>query len=225
VLVKTCTLCKTEKPIADFFKAAREKDGLQHRCKACDAKTGAAYRAANAEKDRQRHAKYHAANKAKLNKKTSDWQKKNRDKCRARSRKYYHANKEVVAARMKAWEEKNPDWKRTYTKKWRAENTEHRKAYEDKYWRANKALVYAKTARRRAAKAKATVLWADKAKIFLIYAQCVEMSAETGIEHHVDHIVPLQSPIVCGLHWEGNLQIITGSENSKKCNSYWPDMP
>ena len=42
---------------------------------------------------------------------------------------------------------------------------------------------------------------------------------------HVDHIVPLNSPIVCGLHNEFNLQIIPPATNYHKSNNYWPDMP
>jgi hypothetical protein len=42
---------------------------------------------------------------------------------------------------------------------------------------------------------------------------------------HVDHIVPLQSEIVCGLHGEANLQLLTETENKVKSNKLWPDMP
>ena len=42
---------------------------------------------------------------------------------------------------------------------------------------------------------------------------------------HVDHIVPLQSALVCGLHCEANLEIIPGAANEAKKNYWWPDMP
>lgn len=49
--------------------------------------------------------------------------------------------------------------------------------------------------------------------------------AATGIEWDVDHIVPLQSKIVCGFHNEFNLAVITAKENNAKRNYYWPNMP
>ena len=47
----------------------------------------------------------------------------------------------------------------------------------------------------------------------------------TGIQWDVDHVIPLQSDTVCGLHNEFNLAVITAQENGRKKNLYWPDMP
>jgi len=33
---KPCSVCKTEKPLTDFYKSAKEKTGYGNRCKACD---------------------------------------------------------------------------------------------------------------------------------------------------------------------------------------------
>ena len=44
-------------------------------------------------------------------------------------------------------------------------------------------------------------------------------------EWQVDHIVPLQHPLVQGLHVEHNLQVIPAIHNQRKGNRVWPDMP
>lgn len=58
-----------------------------------------------------------------------------------------------------------------------------------------------------------------------MYLEAKRIGQETGVKHHVDHIVPIKSPIVCGLHCEANLQILPEAENIRKGNRHWPDMP
>lgn len=75
----------------------------------------------------------------------------------------------------------------------------------------NKDMYKVNCANRRAAKLNATPKWADMDKIKEIYLNCPE-----GYE--VDHIYPLQSDLVCGLHIPINLQYLTMSENRSKGN-------
>lgn len=49
------------------------------------------------------------------------------------------------------------------------------------------------------------------------------ISAETGVEHVLDHIVPLKHSAVCGLNVPWNLQIITRAQNAAKSNKWYPD--
>ena len=64
-----------------------------------------------------------------------------------------------------------------------------------------------------------TPMWSQTSEINLVYQKAKEFNME------VDHIVPLVSDIVCGLHVWANLQLLSLQENRQKSNRIWPDMP
>ena len=67
--------------------------------------------------------------------------------------------------------------------------------------------------------------WSSRDARLEIYKVAHEMTVATGIPHEVNHIVPLQSKHVSGLHCEANLEVLTMSDNRKLKNGTWPDMP
>jgi len=79
--------------------------------------------------------------------------------------------------------------------------------------------------RRRQREARATPPWADRAAIRAIYKKAKRLSKSTGEQHVVDHIVPLDGKLVCGLHVSWNLRVIPWLENARKSWHTWPDMP
>lgn len=79
-------------------------------------------------------------------------------------------------------------------------------------------LLKASAKRREMAMRLATPLWADFVAIRAIYERCRHLTAETGVVHHVDHIVPIQGRRVCGLHLPANLRVIPARENLSKSN-------
>lgn len=78
-------------------------------------------------------------------------------------------------------------------------------------------------AKRHAAKLQRTPPWADLDAIRALHVQASRLTLETGIAHHVDHVIPLQGRLVSGLHVHTNLRIITGFDNSSKCNKFDSD--
>lgn len=104
-------------------------------------------------------------------------------------------------------------------------NVEHKKEIDRLYLQKFPEKIAAKSAKRRAYNLQATPSWADRKYIDLFYQIAKEESLELGSICHVDHIVPLKSKLVCGLHNEFNLQVLLGTENLRKSNVIWPDMP
>jgi 5-methylcytosine-specific restriction endonuclease McrA len=98
----------------------------------------------------------------------------------------------------------------------RIHHVEHREANCErarKWAKDNPAKARARGAKRRVSLRSQTPPDADLVKIVAIYEECIRVTEETGIMHHVDHIIPI---IEGGLHHEDNLQILTAEENLKK---------
>jgi len=206
--MKTCKKCGETKARSEFYADSHYHDGLKSSCKACS--KSASLRWASENPDRTRTNK-------------SAWVAENKDANRSHQRKYRSMHKEVVAKSIANWEANNPEKKEAGRKRWRERNRERYLLacrYAGRSWRVNnRGAVNAKTARRRAVIHFASVAWADGAAVKAFYDEAVRTTIESGIPHQVDHVVPLQSPFVCGLHNEFNLRVITALENQKKHNS------
>jgi 5-methylcytosine-specific restriction endonuclease McrA len=116
---------------------------------------------------------------------------------------WYHRNKDAVIARAAT----TPlEKKREYQLAWKTKNI---------VW------VRADTKARRRKHREATPPWltrAQKSDIRQLYQIAITMTKTTGEQYVVDHIVPLRSPVVCGLHVPWNLRVITQEENLQKSN-------
>lgn len=142
--------------------------------------------------------KYKKRNRNILYRKTQQWKKNNTSKVKTYMVEYRNTNREAIKASNKAWIEEN----------------------RERY----RIIKNVCNAQRRANKKCAFVKWANKQAIHSIYKQSQELTLLTGIQHHVDHIVPLVSALVCGLHCEDNLRVITATENISKSNNLVEDI-
>jgi len=122
---------------------------------------------------------------------------------KAAGKRYYEKNKELVKARANARPAE--------------ERRRHKLAYKEQNPDLYKALTSVRKRRHR----DATPKWitADqKLAIRQLYLSAIRMTEITGERYVVDHIVPLISPDVCGLHVPWNLRVITQTENLQKSN-------
>jgi hypothetical protein len=113
------------------------------------------------------------------------------------------------AERRKELHIQNPEVRATAIAKYREIHKERRSV-------SNRITASKQRAKRRLLKSEPK--WSEKQQISVVY----EKAKELGFE--VDHIVPLVSDTVCGLHVWCNLQLLALQENRTKSNKVWPDM-
>jgi alpha-galactosidase/6-phospho-beta-glucosidase family protein len=129
----------------------------------------------------------------------------------------------------RAWSANNSGTRKEYNKNYNpqyySENKENIRFKQKQYRSEHISDNNARSAKRHASKLQATPFWSETKQNQAVYKEAKRLELETGIKQHVDHIVPLISDLVCGLHVLANLRIIPASENCSKGNHHWPDMP
>ena len=211
--LKICGNCKIEKKASEFHKNCESKDKLTSQCKVCRSAKKKIYCANNQER-------IAAVNKI--------WYFENREAQLIKKRKYFADNRSDILARQKpymtAWRRENRLYLNEYDKNYRKENKDSYDSYIKPYLRQwqkdNKDIVNAKGAEHRANKINASPSWRNKETIKGFYKKAQGLTKETGVLHHVDHIVPLKGINVCGLHCEANLEVLTSTENLSKGNKF-----
>jgi len=119
------------------------------------------------------------------------------------AKRYYERNKDAVKARANA------------------RSTTDVNNYKKKYKELNPELYKALTSVRKRRHRNATPKWItaeQKLAMRNLYLKAQELTKIAGERYVVDHIIPLISPEVCGLHVPWNLRVITQEENLKKSN-------
>lgn len=133
--------------------------------------------------------------------------------------RHYSENKDRIDAVNAKWASDNREASNAIKKKWRDTNKERDRASRGVWRSQNVGKTREYCSYRRTGIKQATPAWADREEIRRIH----QLASERGLV--VDHIVPLNSPHVCGLNVPDNLRCISPELNAKKGNRYWPDMP
>lgn len=164
-----------------------------------------------------------------------DFNKDNRSKsglqafCRvcqqAKKKACYQKHLQKQKEKSLAWKKQNKEKTKIHNLTWVSKNKEKVNKKNARWRKQNKDKVNALTAKRRAQYFKATPSWVNFEDMQSFYTAAKAFQLYTGKEYHVDHIVPLNSKQVCGLHVPWNLQVLEAFANISKSNKHWPDMP
>lgn len=133
-----------------------------------------------------------------------------------RNSDYRKNNKETIKQINKTYKEKFKEYIYYSNKLYLSDesNRKNRNKTQRAWSKKNLHIGRERANRYRAQQIKATPGWLTKSDLYemkLFYKNCPD-----GYE--VDHIIPLNSKLVCGLHVLWNLQYLTASENKSKSN-------
>ena len=199
---KLCTKCLASKPRSEFHTRRASPDGLVPICKPCAIAKSTAWYLQNKDRKKIYDKKYQTLDRTK--RVQAAYRIRTRDRAAAKARKWYAENTDRAKAYAKTYFNLHRDKYLAKLREW---------------GRSNPGKVNSNTARRRALKLSATPGWANTKEIAKFYI------AARAAGFQVDHIVPLRSRLVCGLHVEANLRVIPAFDNQSKSNRAWPDMP
>lgn len=235
IQTKCCCTCKQEKPIEEFGKLAKSTDGYSGRCVMCWRVMQKAYCERHPDRVVAKRKKYYEANKkeilAKQKPKRAAYAVKNRDAILGRKKAYRLSNMDKVREGQRRWDRANLGKRKQYYEarkerdpegiraSWKKNYNKDKAVASAKAWRlANPEKVAELSADYRARKQNAKPEWANGFFIAEAYRLSKLRSQMFGFKWEVDHIVPLNGDVVCGLHVEHNLQVIPAVLNRAKSN-------
>ena len=220
-----CGACRLLKAETEFARHSDRITGSQHACKACAEQARRQDRARNPGKYRERERRRWRENKVREQARFAKWYAKNREADAEKSREWGRRNKPMVQARHVRRYAKNGALLRARSAAWRTANRGRARAKSREWQRLNPERARFNVRVRNGVQRRAQPAWADTFAMREAYDLAALRTQATGIQWQVDHAVPLINKKVCGLHCEFNLRVITASENQRKQNLRWPDMP
>lgn len=183
------------------------------------------YREEHREENKAYQKEYYADNSTELKQKSREHYNENLEYYKNYAKQYYEANKEKLLEYAReyypSYYAQNREQIKEKTKLWyHSQDEEYIKGMRKSYRESDEGRVInnALGAKRRAQKMCATPLWCETDEIRNVYAEARQKTLDSGTPYHVDHVVPLVSDKVCGLHCLANLDVIPAQENQEKGN-------
>lgn len=225
---KRCNCCKIIKPLKQFGKSKRNKDGYKCQCKDCA---------------RLKQKDYYKRNKEEINIKSkanyrnnidyyTNYGKEryieNKEEAKIYGAKYYKNHKEEKAQKAKVYRKKNKETISKRQKQYRTENKEKVTEYNRGWRKRNPDKAALANSHRTFYLKRAVPSWYDDEEEKLvkeIYLKRDELNDKLGTNFEVDHIIPInpKDKSVCGLHCWANLQLLDGEMNYQKNDQYQKD--
>lgn len=194
-------------------------------CIACSVSASREWKTANPAQMKVLQAAWQAKNRPKINAWIAKWKRKNKERVVAVGVSYRKTHAELLAKKANDWRIKNKGRVLIAARSNYKKNIEKRRDDARRWAKKHRERCAVRENARRAARISATPAWANKFFMEEAYHLAALRTKMLGYPWHVDHIVPLKSPLVCGLHVENNLQVIPAAQNMAKGNRYWPNMP
>lgn len=163
--------------------------------------------------------RYYQENRDKALSDASIYYLNNREYFLQYKKQHYLDNFEIYAAKGREYRASNKEKAAEYNKEYRKTNYELLRYKQKQYINNNRGAVNEYHSRRRKQVKQAIVPWTDFVKIAELYEDATLLKI-TGVSWHVDHIIPLKHPLVCGLHVLDNLQLLPAIENIRKNNKF-----
>ena len=199
---KPCSKCGTIKPLSDYSRDKKAKDGHFAACKECEKIRRAKWEAQNGDKIKAASKVYIETHKEEIRKRNQRHYQENHDYHIQRKRKYNKEKRKQIAQHKQKYYVQNRERELARCKKWAKENPE--KAAQ-------------KTMKRAAIKKSRTIGCVDYTKIlerdgYVCHICGGNVPPE---ELHFDHIIPLSRG---GVHSEENIAVSHAVCNMRKSN-------
>jgi len=114
-ITKACKKCGVTRPLTDFSRNKRFRDGRERRCKVCRSQAFAEWRVENIEKRREYQREWYAKNPGAKQRHDRDYHRRHADTIRARVARWQSENDERYRERQRMWREAHPEHVRNHS--------------------------------------------------------------------------------------------------------------